>query len=129
MTWIAQLFWISRKRDPEKETKWVNRTHAALFYLAFLLVIVIGYAVWFSVRVYPLIPFSLGGGRPLTVVFIEGEKKMPEEIQKPDPALNRSIPYKLLLSTDHYYVVISPSSSERSIEVSREAVAGIVVLQ
>lgn len=129
MTWIAQLFWISRKRDPEKETKWVNRTHAAPFYLAFLLVIVIGYAVWFSIRIYPLIPFSLGGGRPLTVVFIEGDKKMPDEIQRPDPASKRSIPYQLLLSTDHYYVVISPSEGERSMEVSRESVAGIVVLQ
>jgi hypothetical protein len=43
-------------------------------YVFYLVMANIGYAVWFSVRIYPLIPFSLGGGRPLTVVFFEGEK-------------------------------------------------------
>jgi hypothetical protein len=96
----ARLFWMSRQADAKKETWWLNRSHAAPFYLATLLMIVMSYAVWFAVRVYPLIPFSLGGGRPLTVAFIEGEKKMPEEIAKTDPSAKRSIPYKLLLSTD-----------------------------
>jgi hypothetical protein len=91
--------------------------------------IVISYAVWFSVRIYPLIPFSLGGGRPLTVVFIEGEKKMPDEIERANTSAKRSVPYKLLISTDRYYIVMSPSPKERSIEVSRDSVAGIVVLE
>jgi hypothetical protein len=123
------MLWWSWRADTKRETWLINRSHAAPFYSALLLTIVISYAVWFSGRIYPLIPLSLGGGRPLTVVFIEGEKKMPDEIQKTDPAAKRSIPYKLLLSTDKYYVVVAPSPKERSIEVSRDAVVGIVVLE
>ncbi|SRR6266571_5803255 len=93
-----------------------------------LCVLLMAFAVWFSVRIYPLIPSSLGGGKPLTVAFFEGDKKMPEEIQR-QGSTRRSIPYKLVLSTDKYYVVLSPSSKERSLEVSRESVAGMVVLE
>jgi hypothetical protein len=126
---LAQMFWMSWRTETGKETRWMNRSHAAPFYLAFLLVVMLGYTVWFSARIYPLIPFSLGGGRPLTVVFVEGDKKMPEEIQRTEGSIKRSIPYKLLLSTDRYYVVVAPSPKERSLEVSRDSVAGMVVLE
>lgn len=128
MVICAQLFWISRRVDGERETWWMNRSHAAPFYLKSLLMIVLCYALWFSVRIYPLIPFSLGGGKPLTVAFIEGERKMPDEIQKADRSAKRSIPYKLLLATDKSFVVVSPSDKERSVEISRDSVAGMVVL-
>jgi hypothetical protein len=126
---FAGLFWMSRHAENNKETWWMNRSHAAPFYFASLVMTVMSYAVWFSVRIYPLIPFSLGGGRPITIVFIEGEKKMPDAIERSAPSTKRSIPYKLLLSTDKSYVVVSPSPKERSIEISRDSVAGIVVLQ
>jgi hypothetical protein len=125
----AQIFWMSWQTDTKNETWWINRSHVAPFYLASLLMIVMSYAVWFSVRIYPLIPFSLGGGRPLTVAFIEGEKRMPDEIERADRSAKRSIPYKLLLSTDRYYVVVSQSPKELSVEISRDAVAGMVVLE
>ena len=126
---FAQLFWMSRQADIKQETWWMNRTHAAPFYFAFLFMIVVSYAVWFAARIYPLIPYSFGGGRPLAIVFIEGEKKMPDEIKRADPSGKRSIPYKLLLSTDKYYVVVSPSPKEKSIELSRDSVAGLIVLE
>jgi hypothetical protein len=125
---FAQLFWGSRRVVADKETWWTNRSHAAPYYLTALFVLVLGYAVWFSVRIYPLIPFSLGGGEPLTVAFFEGEKKMPDEIQKPVPSAKRSVPYKLLLATDKYYVVVSPSDKEQSLEINRDSVAGMIVL-
>jgi len=125
----AQFLWLSWRADTQKETWWLNRTHAAPFYLALLVMIVASYAVWFSVRIYPLIPFSLGGGKPLTVMFLEGDKRMPDGIERPEPDAKRSVPYKLLLSTDRYYVVVSPLPNERSMEISRDAVAGIIVLQ
>jgi hypothetical protein len=128
MVICAQMFWISRQADSNSETWWMNRSHAAPFYLASLLMIVLCYVVWFSVRIYPLIPFSLGGGKPLTVEFFEGDKKMPDEIQKTDRYAKRSIPYKLLLATDKYFVVVSPSDKERSLEIRRDSVAGMVVL-
>ena len=72
---LAQLFWMSWRTETGKETRWTNRSHAAPFYLTLLLTVVLVYTAWFSGSIYPLIPFSLGGGRPLTVAFIEGEKK------------------------------------------------------
>ena len=124
----AQLFWLSYRAPAAKETWWINRSHAAPFYLSSLLVVVFCYALWFAVRIYPLIPFSMGGGKPLTVVFFEGEKKMPDEIQKVASSAKRSVPYKLLLATDKYFVVVSLSDKERSVEISRDSVAGMVVL-
>lgn len=128
MVALSQLFWMSRQADPERETYWMNRRDAAPFYLASLMVTVLCYALWFSARIYPLIPFSLGGGKPLTVVFFEGEKRMPEELRKADQSARRSAPYKLLFATDRYFVVLSPSEKERSIEISRDSVSGMVVL-
>jgi hypothetical protein len=125
---IAELFWISRQVPQELETWWRNKSHAAPLYLSAIFVLVLGYAIWFAVRIYPLIPFSLGGGKPLMISFFEGEKRMPEEVQKPTGSAKRSIPYKLLITTDKYYVVVSPSSDERALQVSRDSVAGIVIL-
>lgn len=62
------------------------------------------------------------------MVFFEGEKKMSDEIQKVDRSAKRSISYKLLLATDKSFVVVSPSDKERSVEISRDSVAGMVVL-
>jgi hypothetical protein len=124
----AQILWMSWRIPSDEETRLMNRRHAAPFYLSLLFTIVLGYVLWFSVRIYPLIPFSLGGGRPLTIVFLEGEKKLPEGI-KTDTSSKRSIPYKLLVATEKLYVVLSPERDEKSIEVSRDAVAGIVVLE
>ena len=124
----AVLLWMSCRVAPGLEKWWVNRSHAAPFYLVTLCMLVLSFAVWFSVRIYPLIPSSLGGGRPLTVVFFEGDKKMPDAIQR-EGSTKRSIPYKLVLSTDRYYVVLSPSPKERSMEVSRDSVAGMIVLE
>ena len=48
---------------------------------------------------------------------------------KEDVFLKRSIPYQLLVTTDKSYVVLSQDPNEKSIEVNRDSVAGIVVLQ
>ncbi len=123
-----QTFWSSWRISKEQETSLVNR-HAAPVYLSLFVLIVLFYGLWFSKRIYPLIPSSVGGGRPLNVAFIEGDKNFPDEIKKPEQSARRSIPYKLLLTTDKYYVVLSPNPKERSIEISRDAVAGMVVLE
>ncbi len=128
MIQLAGLIWMSWRVRPGLEKWWTNRSHAAPFYLTTLCILLMVFAVWFSVRIYPLIPTSLGGGRPLTVVFFEGDKKMPDEIQR-DGSTKRSIAYKLVLSTDKYYVVLLPDPKERSMEVSRDSVAGMIVLE
>jgi hypothetical protein len=126
--WVCGHYLLASWRvQTEKETWLVNRRHAAPFYLILVVAITLGYVFWFSARIYPLIPFSLGGGRPLRVAFIAGEKKLPDAIQA-DPSLKRSIPYQLLVTTDRSYVVLSQEPNEQSIEVGRDSVAGIVVL-
>jgi hypothetical protein len=127
--WICVHYLLTSWRvQTENETWLVNRRHAAPFYFILLVAIALGYVLWFSARIYPLIPFSLGGGRPLTIAFIAGEKKLPDLI-KTDVSAMRSIPYQLLVTTDKSYVVISQEPNEKSIEVSRESVAGILVLE
>jgi len=127
MTFSGQSLWMSWRIPREKENWFVNR-QAVPFHSTLLLTVALAYVLWFAAHIYPLIPFSLGGGRPLTVSFIVGEKKLPDFI-KTDVSLNRSIPYELLVTTDKSYVVLSQDPREKSIEVSRDSVAGIVVLE
>ena len=115
--------------DSNGKRNMVDKPPCRAFYLTLLLMITLGHAVWFSVRVYPLIQFSLGGGGPLTVAFMEREKKVPDGLKADASSTGRSIPYKLVAETDKYYVVLSPEQNEKSIEVSRDSVVGIVVLQ
>ena len=125
----AQIFWRSWRSQEGKETPMLNRSHAGPFYLLLLLTIALIYVVWFSVRVYPLIPFSLGGGKPLTVVFIAGEKRLPDGIVNDISSPRRSVPYKLLTMTEKSYVVLSPEHNEESIEFAKDSVQGMVVLK
>jgi hypothetical protein len=120
------LCWTSWRIPKEKEGAFFNRG-TTLFYLSLLLCIVGLYVSWFSKNIYPLIPYSFGGGRPLTVVFIPGEKKLPDGL-KLDATLKRSVPYELLATTDRYYVVLSQEPNQLSIELSRDYVAEMIVI-
>ena len=79
-------------------------------------------------KIYPFIPYSLGGGKPLTVVFLLGDKQIPGILAK-DASSHLSIPYKLLESTDKVFVVLPTDPSQKSIEFSRAAVLGLEVLK
>lgn len=125
---LSDLLWKCFSASGDESSWWLDRKVAAPFYASTLLLLALLFLPWFSVSIYPLIPFSLGGGKPLTVAFFEGDKKMPDEIQKANPSDKRSIPYKLLLSTDKYFVVVAPSNKERALQISRDSVAGVVVL-
>lgn len=125
----AQIFWMSWRSPTEKETPWLNRSHAAPFYLILFLSIALGFVFWFSRRVYPLIPFSLGGGRPLTVIFVAEKNQLPPGLVLQTGASSRSIPYKLLTVTDKSYVIVAPETNESSIEIAREGILEMVVLK
>lgn len=142
MTWRAGLYWwvfllglqacfylvLTSWRIPKDKENWFVNRHAVPFHLSLLASVLIVYVLWFSIQIYPLIPFSLGGGRPLNVVFISSEKQLPQGIVK-DGASGRSIPYRLLMVTDKSYVVLSPIQNEESIEFGRESVQGMIVLR
>jgi hypothetical protein len=103
----------------------------AWFFISVLVCLLIfaWYVVFFSTNVYPQIPYNLGGGKPLSVVFLlKANTKEPVPLI-PDNSGTRSVPYKMLLATDRTLVVLAQDERERSIEFSRDAVLGVVVLK
>jgi hypothetical protein len=84
------------------------------------------YALLFAGLFYPLIPASLGG-RPRTIIFIPAKDGLPIGIVK-DNASGESVPYKLLEVTDRSYVVVSANPNEVLIEINRDAVQGMIVV-
>ncbi len=106
------------------------RHYFRLIYLPALLVLVlIWYVLYFATTIYPHIPYSLGGGEPLPVVFLlKGPKSQFTMPLASDCSGKRTKPYELLLATDKVYVVKSPREDEKTIEINRDAVLGMVVL-
>ncbi len=123
----ADLAWMSWKSTKESERWYVGR-HAVPFYLTVLFLGILAYASNFATMFYPLIPYSLGGGKPRTIVFIPSKDGLPTGIAK-DNSSGKSVPYRLLTETDRSYVVISPTTNEESIEIGRDTVQGMVVLK
>jgi hypothetical protein len=123
----ADMAWLSWRVSGETERWWLNR-QATPFYATVFMLGVLAYALNFGSRVYPLIPYALGGGKPRTIVFIPGDKPLPIGIVK-DSSSGKSVPYKLLTTTDKSYVVISPNPTEQCIEINRDDVQGIIVLK
>lgn len=121
------LAWMSWRGQREGARWWLNY-NAVTYYLTLFMLGFLLYVLVFAGSVYPLIPASLGGGRPRTIVFIPGKDGLPLGIVKDDSS-GRSVPYKLLTTNDKSYVVMSPASNEESIEIGREAVQGMVVLK
>jgi hypothetical protein len=105
----------------------VNRAAVPLYALVLLTVLLV-YVGTFSQIVYPSIPYAFGGGKPLSVSFVEGEKRLPDSLVV-EAQSRRTIPYQLLEESEKSYYVISTKSSEQSIEIPRDSVSGMVVLK
>lgn len=73
-------------------------------------------------------PPFIGGGSSLTVVFIAGEKPLPQGLAT-DASSRRSVPCQLLTETDKAYVILSPEHGEESMEIARDGVQAMVVLK
>ena len=61
------------------------------------------------------------------MVFVPGEKKLPDGIEL-DKTGSRSVPMKLLATTDKYYIVVPNTPGQLSVELNLEYVAEMVVL-
>jgi hypothetical protein len=98
---------------------------ASLFVaLAFL------YVAYFATRLYPHIPSALGGGRPLSVIFVLSKDHDAQSVPlQLDPGGNRSIPYRLLVEDERNYFVLSDRDNESSLEIDRSVVLGMIVLK
>jgi hypothetical protein len=127
LAYPADLAWMSG-RVPEAAARWWLNRHATPYYLTVFALVVFLYALFFAGSVYPLIPASLGGGRPRMITLIPAKEGLPVGIVKDDSS-GRSVPYELLTVTDRSYLVISDVPNEEAIEIDRMAVQGIVVLK
>jgi hypothetical protein len=123
----ADLAWMSW-RVPEGAARWWVNRQVVPYYLTVFALGILLYSLFFAGSVYPLIPASLGGGKPRTIVLIPVKEGLPVGIVR-DNSSGRSVPYELLTATDKSYVLISPVSNEESIEIGRDAIQGIVVLK
>ena len=124
----ADLLWVSWNVPKGMVQRWWANRDALPFYGTLLISILLVYVLLFAVRVYPLIPYSLGGGKPLTVVFLMGEKETADFLVR-DSSSHRSVPYKQLAATERTFVVLPSDPNQRSIEFNRDTVLGVVVLK
>ena len=101
-------FRLARFAKKQKdEEKW-NYNVLAFYAGGLSVLILLWYVSYFARRWYPFIPYYLGGGKPISVVFLlkteEGHKELPVV---PDSSGERSIPYKMLFETEKTFVVLS----------------------
>lgn len=124
---LAISFFISSLRIPPETTRLISK-NLAPFYGGFAATIA-GFYIWFfAVNIYPAIPYEWGGGKPLDVIFLEGDKPLPDGIVK-DGTTRHSIGYKLVVVTDKSYVVLPQPANQKSLQFDRESVQGIIVLK
>jgi len=121
------LFVTCIRMPPSNTGRFVSR-NLALFYGG-IAASTAGIYIWlFAVNIYPAIPYEWGGGKPLDVIFLEGDKQLPDGIVK-DGNTRHSITYKLLVVTEKSYVVLPQPPNQKSLQFDRESVQGIIVLK
>jgi hypothetical protein len=119
---------VSSLRIPPGTTGRLMSRNLASFYGG-VAVTTVGFYIWlFAVNIYPAIPYEWGGGKPLDVIFLEGDKPLPDGIVK-DGNTRHSIAYKLLVVTEKSYVVLPQPANHKSLQFDRESVQGIIVLK
>jgi hypothetical protein len=128
LTFLGHSLNESLQANGEQRSK-LYTSRAPLFFATSLGAIGLVYVVWFSANIYPLIPFSWGGGQPQTVIFFEGDKPLPQALSADTSSPKRSVPYRLLATTDRSYVVVPLESNQLSIEIARDSVTGLIVLK
>jgi hypothetical protein len=96
--------------------------------VAFLLIFGLGLTAYFAYRIYPLIPYEDGGGRPLPVIFVLKENAAAKGAITQDANGKASIPYGLLMESADAYFVVSQDKDQRSIELKKDAVQALVIL-
>jgi hypothetical protein len=125
---LAIALLVSAVRMPPGTTGRLTSRNLAPFYGG-VAATTAGFYIWFfAVNIYPAIPYEWGGGKPLDVIFLEGDKPLPDGILK-DGNTRHSIAYKLLVVTEKSYVVLPQPMNQKSLQFDRESVQGIVVLK
>jgi hypothetical protein len=97
------------------------------FAMTFFIVMALGATQYFAYRFYSLVPYEFGGGQPLPVVFVLKANEARDAITQ-DASGKKSIPYGLLMETSDAYFVVSSEKDQRAIELKKDAVEAVVIL-
>jgi len=115
-------------RNKDRIDRQISILSLNLLFAAAGIYIFLIYIWFFSITIYAVIPGEYGGGKPETVAFILSKGQGQNYPIKADASGYKSIPYKLLLQTDNYYIVEGPSKQEKNIEISKDLVNAMIVL-
>jgi hypothetical protein len=124
---LMRTWQVSRGRSTH-DSQGIRKTFQLAFLAACSILFFLVYLSYFARRLYSEIPFTIGGGKPQTVVFLTKQNDKQFTLLA-EQSSGRSIPYELLLETDLAYTVLSDVATENAIQVNREAVAGYVILK
>jgi hypothetical protein len=103
VTWI-ELTLVRRYKTMHHSTLRKTTVRSAIMLVGLLLLALSLWHVWlFSVSVFPSIPQSVGGGKPITIRLLNSGADL--DPPKPEPAPDRT--YRLLLEDDDSYVLYS----------------------
>jgi hypothetical protein len=95
--------------------------------MTFFTLMALGSIQYFAYRFYSLVPYEFGGGQPLPVVFVLKANEAKDVITQ-DASGKKSIPYGLLMETSDAYFVVSSEKDQRAIELKKDAVEAVVIL-
>lgn len=126
LAWARSLLSDLRAKEP---SHFLDTLSSIVLAVTGALVLSLFYMAFFAGRAYPQIPYAIGGGKPLQVQFLLHGQKNPETAPLvADSSGGKSVPYSLILETSDVYVVLSPYTNERAIQINRDAVGGYIIL-
>lgn len=126
-TLFGLMFWRGSHNATQKHAQALMRSMAAVF-AVFLMLVSLEYLVWFSRTLFPLIPQSLGGGKPIVIRLISSSVPANgNELSIADEA-RLSMPCQLLLEQTDSFVVRFPSLNGQVLRLEKDAYAGYLMV-
>lgn len=121
------MFWRGSRVATQKETKTLLRSAVAVVGV-FLMFVSFEYVIWFSHALYPLIPQSIGGGRPILVRLISSSATVDGGRVPTVDKVRLSQPCLLLLEQADSLIVRFPSLNDQAFRLEKNAYAGYLIV-
>lgn len=126
-TMFGLMFWRGSRVAAQKQTQALMRSMAVVS-AVFLMFVTLEYLVWFSRALFPLIPQSLGGGRPIVVRLISSSASAAGNEPSIVDEAHLSKPCQLLLEQADSFVVRFPSLDGQVLRLEKDAYAGYLIM-